>query len=186
MRPGRKRRPQVTLARTTFDMRSEYIHKTPHSAPIEVENPLNPGQKLILFRNLRDDPLGRMQDRKQISEAQYLAGRRWQRAYETAEISGARAIDPTKEAVDGGQIAQATITDDQAKAFALLASASRQLGMIGESLVRDVLARGLSLKDVAKARGFDGSQRATDYYARLFRDCLDTLAKEFGFSNKGA
>jgi hypothetical protein len=183
MRPGRKRRPQVTLARTTFDMRPEYIHKTPHSAPIEVDCPVTPGQKLILFRNLRDDPLGRMQERRQISEAQYLAGRRWQRAYETAEISGARAIDPTREAVDGGQIAQATISDEQAKAFALLSRASRQLGMIAESVVRDVLTRGLSVRDIAKARGHM-NDRAVDYYGRVFRDALDVLALEFGFTNR--
>lgn len=180
----RKKLKAVTLAgqtKTVFDLRSEYVVMPDNAAPIEVENPYNRTQKTVVLRALRDDPLGRLEQRGQIDQAQYLAGRTWQRAYETAEISGARAIDPTREHVDGGQIASSAISDEQARAFATLAKASRAVGMIGESVLRDVLANRMFPAQIAEARGFEDSQRATDYYSRLFRDCLETLAGVFGF-----
>jgi hypothetical protein len=183
---GRKRLKAVTLAKTiktSFDLRTEYIGGPPADAgPVEVQDPLNSEHKITLFRKLRDDPLGRLQDRKQIDEAQYLAGRRWQRAYEAAEIAGARAIDPTREVVDGGQISTSSISDDQARAFADLAKASKALGMIAESVVRDVLAHGMTTERVATARGYH-DQRSQRYYARVLRDGLETLATVFGFKS---
>jgi hypothetical protein len=181
---GRKRLKAVTLAktvRTSFDLRTEYIGGQPiDSGPVEVQDPLNSEHKITVFRKLRDDPLGRLHDRKQIDGAQYQAGRDWQKAYEMAEICGARAIDPTREAVDGGQIASSAISDEQAKAFANLAKASRALGMLVESVVRDVLAHRMTTREVAEARGYR-DERAHRYYAMMFRDGLEILCLVFGY-----
>jgi hypothetical protein len=182
---GRKRLKAATLAgkpKTTFDLRSEYVGgQPPHSAAIEVMDPLNTSERIVVFRAIRSDPLARLHDRGQIDEAQYRAGRHWQSAYERAEISGARAIDPTKEAVDGGQIARAGITDAQAAAFATLAKAAKTAGVIGTNLLIDVLAHGMTTEQVSRARGYS-NQRSADFYARLFRETLDGLAIEFGYA----
>lgn len=183
---GRKRLRAVTLPgrQPSYDMRPNYIGGQPcNSAAIEVDDPIQHGGKIMVYRSLRADPLARMQDRRQIDEAQYAAGRYWQRAYETAEISGARAIDTTREAVDGGQIARAGVSDAQAQAFKTLARSARIVGMIGESVLIDVLGKGMDFPHVAAARG-TVQERDTRYYARLFRECLETLAGEFGFTNR--
>jgi len=186
---GRRRKLKaVTLAgsapaKESYDLRAEYIGGVPADAgSIEVENPLNRGQKILLFRKLRDDPLGRMQDHKEIDQAQYDAGRRWQSDYECYE-RGAQAIDPTKEAVDGGQIARSAISDAQAKALLDLTKAGRALGMFGESIVRDVLARGMLPGQVAVARGYPGG-RGVNYFGRRFRECLNTLAEVYGYAGR--
>lgn len=172
----------VRAAAGAYDLRPLYVGGQPdHSGPVDIPDPLDGRGRVVVFRALRDDPLGRMQDRGQIDPAQYAAGRCWQRAYELAEVGGARAIDPTREAVDGGQIAAATISDAQAEAFRVLARGGRAVGMLGESVLRDVLGRRMFPTDVARARGY-ASQRSVDYYARLFRECLDTLAEVYGFA----
>ena len=60
------------------------------------------GAKIVTPGNLRDDLLGRLHDRKQIDEAQFQAGRRFQADWGAQRR--ACAIDPSKEAVDGGLV----------------------------------------------------------------------------------
>jgi hypothetical protein len=156
-------------------------------APITVDDPhaLNPGDKIVVMRSLRDDPLGAMHASNQIDEAQYMAGRHWQKAFELSEVGGAKAIDPTREAVDGGQIAQSSITDSQRRAFADLIKASRALGMEGEAIVRDILGRHMTVALTAAKRGLHG-ERERLYIGRRFREALETLAQTFGYVRRGA
>ena len=149
------------------------------AASVVVDDPYEKGGRIEVLRALRDDPLAGLHAAKQVDEPQYLAGRHLQRAYELAEIGGARAIDPTREAVDGGGIAQPTVSDAQAKAIGDIARAHRALGMEGESIVRDILMRHLSVAQTAAKRG-TVSEREQNYIGRRFRECLDTLALVFG------
>jgi hypothetical protein len=71
-------------------------------------------------------------------------GRHWQAAYENAEIGGVRAIDPGKEAVDGGRLPE-VLTDQQRRAVVDLKNARLALGPEGNQLVIDVLAKGWSI-----------------------------------------
>src|ERR1700751_3976779 len=71
-----------------------------HVAPIEIDDPLEPGAKLMVMRSTRHDTLANLHAREQIDEAQYQGGRSFQQDVETAE-RGPKAIDFTKEAVDG-------------------------------------------------------------------------------------
>jgi hypothetical protein len=45
-------------------------------APVEVDDPfaLEPGDKIVTLRSLRNYPLGRLHSRRQIDEAQYQGG----------------------------------------------------------------------------------------------------------------
>src|SRR6516164_11558901 len=71
------------------------------TAEILVDDPYEPGAKILATRQLRHDQLAWLHSHGQIDEAQFKAGRAYQGDYERAE-RGARAIDPTKENVDGG------------------------------------------------------------------------------------
>lgn len=148
---------------------------------VEVEDPYDPNDRIIAFRSLRDDPLARMQARGQVDAVEVLAGRHWQAAYERVEIGGARAIDPTREAVDGGRFSE-PFTDGQRKAAKDLARAAKAVGMMGESVIRDVLACGFTMEMIAAARGYQGDQASIKFYGRLFRESLRTLSIVFGYA----
>ncbi len=141
------------------------------------------GDNILVFRSLRDDPVAAMHDRKHIDDAKYYAARHWQRCHELVEIGGARAIDFTKDAVDGGKIASSSITDAQCKAVADLAKAGKALGLEGESIIRDFLGRGMPLLHVAAARGMT-TARELDYIGRRLKESLETLAVVFGYAMK--
>lgn len=126
-------------------------------------------------RSIRDDPLGRLHARGQVDEAQYQAGRRWQALYEAVEIGGARGIDPTREAVDGGRGAADGLTDARRKAAKDLARGDKELGVEGAQLVRMVLGERKFCRDVAAIWGA-ANDRSVDYVTRRLRSCLSTLA----------
>lgn len=180
-RAGRTRKTPITLA-PVHDRRSNDLVRNAEVAIIEIDDPyaLDMGDKIVAFRSLRDDPLARMHVAKQIDDAKYQGGRAWQADYEATEIGGASAIDPTKEAVDGGKPPE-MFTDHKQRATANLARAARKLGAFQESIVRDVLAQRMFPNEVAIARGFS-SQREIDHYSWLFRQSLEILAVVYGFA----
>ena len=94
-----------------------------------------------------------------------------------------RAVDLSKERVDGGGIAQATISDAQIRAFADLRRAMDALGQEGDSLVKDFLGRGWSLRDIATRRDLH-TDRERGYVGFRLRECLDTLAVVFGYAGR--
>jgi hypothetical protein len=139
-----------------------------------VDDPYEPGTQIAVLRSLRDDPLARLHERRQIGDIQFKAGRLWQNDYEAAEIGSARGIDPAKDQVDGGRFAELN-TDRRLAASARLNRDKRAIGQLGELIVTDVLGRGLMIKQAVEARGF--SDRASlEFYSRLFRESLNTIA----------
>lgn len=136
--------------------------------------------KVNVVRSLRDDPLAAMEAAGQIDSVQFLAGRHWQFAYVRCEIGGVRAIDPTKEAVDGGRLAD-PLNEVVKKAIADIARASSALGNEGDSLIRDVLGSKKTVAMAADARGL-GTESGRKYLGKRFRECLDTLAGVFGYA----
>ena len=148
---------------------------------MEVDDPmaLDPGDKIITVRNLRDDPLARLHDRRQIDEAQYQGGRAFQHDFETAE-RGPQAIDPSKEYVDGGR-APEPITEQQRKAVLRLNRANRELGCDGSALTHAVLIVGKTVSQISRDRGLPG-ERWEKYFGLRFRECLDRLAVLYGFA----
>src|SRR5882724_7680554 len=98
-----KRKKSYRVAKL-HDRRSRDLPRNAEVAAVEVDNPfgLKPGEKIVALRSIRNDPLGRLHSHRQIDEAQYQAGRAFQNDWEKAE-RGPRAVDPTREYVDGGQ-----------------------------------------------------------------------------------
>ena len=150
-------------------------------ATVEVDNPLalEPGEKIVALRSIRNDPLGRLHSHRQIDEAQYQGGRAFQGDWEKAE-RGPRAVDPTREYVDGGQMRE-PITEGQRRAVLRLNRAERELGADGSGLVHDILVHGLTMEQVGQRRELC-TQRWHDYFSRRFRECLDRLALIYGFA----
>jgi hypothetical protein len=114
--------------------------------------------------------------------AYYEAGRRWQRAYELAQLGGARGIDPTRERVDGGRPPDVP-GEAQLRAMRDLEASRAQLGARGYRLMEDICGRGLSLREAARARWLV-TRRGRDYLGRRFRECLHELAVLWGMATR--
>lgn len=152
-----------------------------HITALEIVDPNDlDGGVITVARQTRNDPLGGLHARKSVDEAQYQAGRAFQHDFETAE-RGPRAIDPSKEAVDGGRMPE-PITDHQRAAVVRLGKADRELGQHGAWLTRNVLIHGMTIEQIGLSRGTI-KELELKYLGRRFRECLDCLALVYGFSN---
>ncbi len=165
------------------DRRSRDLPRNAEVAEVEVDNPLalEPGEKIVALRSIRNDPLGRLHSHRQIDEAQYQGGRAFQNDWERAE-RGPQAVDPTREYVDGAGTRE-PVTEAQRKAVLRLNRVERELGADGAALVREVLIQGMTMEQIGHRRGLR-TQRWSDYFARRFRECLDRLALIYGFATE--
>ena len=139
--PRAKRNKPYNPAKV-HDRRSRDLLRNAEVAAIEVDDPLGlePGDKIVTLRSIRNDPLARMHAHRHIDEAQYQGGRAFQNDWEKAE-RGPQAIDPSREYVDGAQHRE-PITERQRKAVLRLNRAERELGADGSALVHEVLILG--------------------------------------------
>jgi hypothetical protein len=179
-RAKRNKPRHVSLA---HDRRAQDIPRNAEVASVEVDNPLGlePGEKIVAIRSIRNDPLARLHTHRQIDEAQYRGGRAFQDDWEKAE-RGPQAVDPTREYVDGGQ-AREPITERQRRAVLRLNRVERELGADGVVLVHEVLVLGLTMEQIRQRRGLRG-QRWMDYFSKRLRECLDRLAQIYGFATR--
>lgn len=146
---------------------------------VEVEDPYETGGKIMAARSRRDDPLADHHSRGHIDEAQFMAGREFQRHFGIAE-RGPRAVQ-LSEAVDGDPPRE-TLTDGQLLAGKWLAKCYRKLGSDGSALVHDMLIHAMTAKQIAGSRGLAG-QDWEKYFSKRLWECLNTLALVYGFSN---
>ncbi|WGD54821.1 hypothetical protein QA641_13420 [Bradyrhizobium sp. CB1650] len=179
----RARRNKSYRLAELYDRRSRDLPFNAEVAEIEVDDPLafEPGERIIAMRSIRSDPLGRLHSHRQIDEAQYRGGRAFQNDWERAE-RGPRAVDPTREYVDGTRTPEA-VTESQRQAVLRLNRVERELGTDGAALVHDVLVLGLTMDQIGQRRAVR-TQRWNDYFARRFRECLDRLALVYGFATE--
>jgi hypothetical protein len=167
-----------------FDRRSLDNPKGVIPSEDEIRGPLDgPHERSAVIRNLRSDVLAQMKARRQIDECQYAAGRHWEALWERAEIGGIKAMDTTKEPVDGGGETAEPLTDRQRKAVRDLRLADGDLGVRGAVLVRRVLGRRETIRYIASEFA-NGSKHDELYFGRLFRDCLDVLSISFGYADR--
>ncbi|MGY3513080.1 hypothetical protein [Bradyrhizobium lupini] len=178
---ARVRRNSSFKSANVYDRRSREIPFNAEVAEVEVDDPLalDPGEKIMAVRSIRSDPLGRLHAHRQIDEAQYRGGRAFQDDWEKAE-RGPRAMDPTREYVDGARMRE-PVTESQRQAVLRLNRIERELGTDGAALVHDVLVLGLTMDEIGQRRAVR-TQRWIDYFARRFRECLDRLAVIYGFA----
>jgi hypothetical protein len=154
------------------DRRSCDLPRNAEVVAVEVDDPLalEPGEKIVALRSIRNDPLGRLHSHHQLDEAQFQAGRAFQNDWERAE-RGPQAVDPSRDYVDGLQTRE-PVTESQRRAVLRLNRAERELGADGSALVHDVLVKGMTMDQIGQRRGLE-SQRWNDYFSRRLRECLD-------------
>jgi hypothetical protein len=145
----------------------------------EVDDPYEPGARISAVRSVRDDPLADHRARGHIDEAQYLAGREFQRQFGIAE-RGPRAMQMA-EAVDGSPTRE-SLTDEQLRAGKWLTKCYVELGRDGAALVHDMLISNMTFRQIAASRGMIGDDW-NRYFARRLFEALNTLAQVFGFSS---
>ena len=168
--PRVKRKKPYSPGRA-HDRRSQDLPYNAEVAAIEVDDPLGlePRDKIVALRSIRNDPLGRLHSHRQIDHD-------WEKAER-----GPRAVDTTREYVDGGERRE-PITEAQRRAVLRLNRIERELGADGSLLVHEVLILGMTMDQVGPRRGLR-SQRWNDYFARRFKECLDRLALIYGFAS---
>ena len=178
---AKRRKPYDPVG--SHDRRSRDLPRQAEVAKVEVDDPmaLEPGEKIVALRSIRNDPLARLHSHRQIDEAQFQAGRAFQSDWEKAE-RGPRAVDPARDYVDGGQ-GREPITEGQRRAVLRLNRAERELGADGSALVHDVLVSGLTMEQVGQRRDLR-TQRWNDYFSKRLRECLDRLALLYGFATE--
>jgi hypothetical protein len=167
------------------DRRSTDLLRNADVAAIEVTDPyaVEPGDKIVVMRSIRNDPLAALHSRRQIDEAQYHGGRAFQFDFEQIE-RGPQAIDPAKPFVDTSHNPQ-PLSAGYAASLVRLNRAHQTLGESGSSIAHDVLVGHLSLDQVAGKRSMN-TELDKKYIGRRFRECLDDLALIYGFGGDGA
>jgi len=181
--PPRRRKAQPF--NPAHDRQARDLLRNAQVAAVEVDDPmaLDPGDKIVVLRSTRDDPLAEMLARGQITECDFAAGRHWQRAYEGSEIGGVCGIDPTKEAVDGGRMKD-PISERRDQAGRELKLARDKL-KASNWLVVAVLGTRKALVDVARETAPPGGFERVYKALRLeFHAALETLAMVFGYTSK--
>jgi hypothetical protein len=120
------------------------------------------------------DPLADHLARGRIDMAQFRAGREFQRHFEVADKR--RPANLERQRPD-------TLTAEQLAAWKWLAKCYQQLGLDGSAIVCGMLIRSMTTRQIAEARGKPGPQWEKFFSMRL-RECLNTLAVVYGFSNE--
>jgi hypothetical protein len=180
----KKRRTAHEMSAAAHDRRAADLPLHAEVAAIVVDDPYatRQGEKITVLRQLRSDPLARLHSHRQIDEAQYRAGRAYQRDWEAAS-RGPRALDPTRERVDGGVRAE-PVSERQTRARKRLAALEQALGRTMHRVTYAVLVDGMSMETLAQQLFNREGEASTKYYGRLFRDALDVLAVEYGLAGR--
>lgn len=162
------------------DRRSDDLPINARVAETIVDDPYGHGEKIQVIRSVRDDVLGHLHARKEIDEAQFQAGRRYERLAEQSQIGSVKAMDPTKEPVDGGGAVVEPISDRQIAAVRELSEAGQVLGRRNDALVRQILIDRLKFKAVAPSI----ERNDVAHARRVFFECLDDLAILWNFASE--
>src|ERR1700684_1458288 len=110
-----KRRKPYDPAKA-HDRRSRDLPRNAEVASVEVDDPLglDPGDRIVTLRSLRNDALARLHSRRQIDEAQYQGGRAFPNVWEKPGAIP-QAVHPSRKSADGGPSGE-PITEGQRKA----------------------------------------------------------------------
>ncbi|MCP1842976.1 hypothetical protein ACVIHI_004105 [Bradyrhizobium sp. USDA 4524] len=178
--PRAKRRKPYDPA-GAHDRRAQDLPVNAEVATVDVDDPLalEPGEKIVAFRSIRNDPLGRLHAHRQIDDTQYRSGRAFQNDWQKAE-RGPRAVDTTREFVDRGLRCK-PITEGRRQTTLRLNRAEHELGADGSAPLHDVLILGMTMEQVGQRRRLC-TQRWQDYFARRLKECLDRLALMYGLA----
>jgi hypothetical protein len=164
----------------TFDeIPDPYVHASDRE-PVEM-----PTVPTLVVARSRADLLAGLHVRKQIGDAEFQAGRAYQRLAEQAD-RGIKS-SPLEPRVQYGRV------DGVPQAVLIAARRLRlldgkivlQFGVVRIVTLRATLIQGMNPKKIAMRFG-DPSQRGCDWYARLLRETLVELSVLTGFASRPA
>jgi hypothetical protein len=184
-----KLKAPITLAgtkppETVHDRRAsdEQLLMNSRVVPVEVDDPFDAGKKILVLQSTRDDPLAALRHSKHIDDGHYRAARAWQEDWRRVQLGNMNSVDTTKEFVDGGQLAD-PISDAFSRSMRNLKQVAQVIGMIGETLLRDILVDNLTIRQAAEKRGRT-TEPGRKFVGSFFRQCLEEMAVIYGVSNK--
>lgn len=141
---------------------------------VKLDDPVD-GVAGHVTKSLRDDPLGRLHARHQITDSMFAAGDYLRAMFELAgDGISVRAMDFSKTMVDSSGWRATPVTPAQQRAAALITRAREALGAAGYQLIREVLGSRKFIEQVARERGLH-SRGQVEYLGKRFRECLETL-----------
>jgi len=177
---ARRRKPKDPV-QPLYDHRVDFTPYNGAVADVLVDNPYQAGQKITVSASLRDDPLRRLLAYNSIDQAQYAAGRHLQGLFEAAELGAIKAMDFSKEPVDG-YTAPEMLSERQEKAIRTLRWLRGRIDAHSLALLRDVLASRMYIYQAAAARGYNG-RGGISKVTVWFRESLEAAAEELGFAS---
>ena len=138
-------------------------------------------RQVAAVRNVRESGVSLLASKGALNAAQVAAADRFRKLFEAMGASGARAIDFTREAVDGGRIPD-PISNRSIEAGQTLAEAHKVIkkthGVYAWSLLGYICGEGRSVHDLTRTR------RQRDTMTDLLRMYLDVLAVHWDFQTK--
>ena len=142
----------------------------PSGNPRRVEMVINP----------RESPLSNMYyNNKSMPRYQYEAGLYFRHLYERKQLGGGlKAMNPTKEPVDGNPPCHDPISDPQTRAFNELKRVEDYFSKYDYKLIEAFLGEGKTLGEL-RSTGH-GKRKAS----AQIRACLEILAIQWGFRSK--
>ena len=159
----------------TYDRRATDILEKAQVIAVEIACPINPQDNIVVLKSVRDDYLLKVHSKDEIDDNGLRVGRDLQWAYENLEMGTIKAIDTTRDRVDGGALYDPLVDDRRGKALKHIEWATKVIGRAHEPIMRDFLAFGLWPGQVARKRGYDTDQMA-NHFSWLFKQCLVQLA----------
>ncbi|MGY2052396.1 hypothetical protein [Methylobacterium sp. JK268] len=189
---GRSRRDPNDARGDRYDRRGAYQHGAGVGRParlaavatavVAIDDPLEPGKRLLATVNRRVDILEDERSHDRITVSQYETARQVQAVLERA--SGARLgsggwdVGGSRDQTIAHELAVIYAIEDARLVQKLLARVERAVGTVGARFLRAVLADRMSFGAYAQARG-KGGERGTAQVAAHFRLLLEGLDEAF-------
>ncbi len=175
-----------------YDLRGAYQHgaglaqpprkQAVPTATIAIDDPLDPGKRLLATVNRRADILEDERAHGRISVSQYETARQVQAVFERA--SGARLgsggwdIGGSRDQTIAHELAIIYAIEDARTVQRLLGRVTRAVGEVGARFLKQILADRNTFAAYAQARG-KGGERGTAQVAGHFRLLLEGLDEAF-------
>ncbi|WP_455481810.1 hypothetical protein V4P56_04985 [Bartonella sp. B35(2025)] len=160
-------------------------HLKTQEVPIEISNPYfqpshpessrNP-RTIISITNVHSHPIGLLYVKGHISKAQYKAAERFYVYWRQSQSDLHMSPDYTCQKVDSSK-SYAHPIEYQIEATNHLQKIKVLLGVLGYSLVEQVVGYGQAIKDLSPLK------RKQNSFADHLRDCLNLLASHWGYAS---
>lgn len=176
MAKAKRRRKRDLVTYGKIELQTEFIDNPDWRPDLEGEKGFP--RKVRAAVNIRESAVGTLAARNLIDKAQAEAATRFRKHWETTGGVGARAIDYSRDKVDGGKIAD-PIELSQLRAAKKLEEAERTLGERNYNLVRSVCGEGKAMTELFMEKR--ERLTATDN----LRASLDDLCRIWGIAGTG-